>query len=219
MEPETIVQMSCARIPTDMGEFKLCLYRSELDGKEHLAMIMGDVSDGEDVLVRVHSECFTGDVMGSRRCDCGAQLRRSLDLVAGAGRGVILYLRQEGRGIGLLDKLRAYNLQDEGYDTVDANLMLGHEPDERDYRVAATILQDLSIRSIRLLTNNPNKVEQLSAYGIKILARVPLEIPANADNESYLRTKSTRLHHHLSLGLPGEPGRPADSNRSNGRSA
>ncbi|MGA9531933.1 MAG: GTP cyclohydrolase II [Anaerolineales bacterium] len=218
MELETVVQMSCARIPTDYGEFRLCLYRSEKDKKEHLAMIMGDVSDGEDVLVRVHSECFTGDVMGSRRCDCGAQLQRSLDLVAEAGRGVVLYLRQEGRGIGLLDKLRAYNLQDEGYDTVDANLLLGHEPDERDYRVAVSILHDLSIHSIRLLTNNPNKVQQMTDYGIEIIARVPLEIPANADNESYLRTKSTRLHHHLSLDIPGDGSGQSDTNRSNGRS-
>ncbi len=171
------------------------------------------------MLVRVHSECFTGDVLGSQRCDCGQQLTASIHRIASSGRGIILYLRQEGRGIGLLDKLRAYNLQDRGFDTVDANLLLGHEPDGRDYRVAAAILKDLDVLSIRLLTNNPNKIEQLKGYGTHVTARVPLEVPANSENETYLRTKSLRLHHLLSIDPEVDGANIQSSERTNGRRA
>ena len=194
-----INKMACARIPTDMGEFQLCLYRSDHDQKEHLALILGEVRGGEHVLVRVHSECFTGEVLGSRRCDCGEQLQHAMHSLAQAGAGVLVYLRQEGRGIGLLDKLHAYNLQDQGFDTVEANLALGHQPDERDYTVAAGILKDLGIRSIRLLTNNPDKISRLVELGVVITGRVPLESTVNADNAHYLFTKAIRMNHLLNL--------------------
>jgi GTP cyclohydrolase II len=200
----TISKTTCARVPTDKGEFQLCIYTSSQDDKEHLALVMGDVTDRPNVLVRLHSECFTGDVLGSLRCDCGQQLQRAMQLVAQEGQGVIIYLRQEGRGIGLSDKLRAYNLQDSGYDTVDANLMLGHQPDERDYTVAALILEDLGVRSVRLLTNNPLKIESLKALGIAVTSRVPLEPHITAENAHYLVTKAQRMNHLLDLGsLPG----------------
>jgi GTP cyclohydrolase II len=191
--------MACARIPTDLGEYQLCLYVTNQDDKEHLAVVIGDVQDQSDVLVRVHSECFTGDVLGSRRCDCGEQLQRSMEMVAAAGAGVVIYLRQEGRGIGLLDKLRAYNLQDQGYDTVDANLALGHQADERDYTVAAHILDDLGVRSIRLLTNNPGKILSLRKLGVPVMERVPLQSTVNADNAQYLFTKALRMNHLLDM--------------------
>lgn len=200
MEELTIERMACARIPTTNGEYQLCLYTNNRDDKEHLALVMGDVQGGSDVLVRVHSECFTGDVLGSRRCDCGEQLQRSMHLISEAGEGVLVYLRQEGRGIGLMNKLRAYNLQDQGYDTVDANLALGHQVDERDYGVAALILEDLGVRSIRLMTNNPGKIMRLEELGVKVTERVPLESTVNADNANYLFTKALRMHHMLNLG-------------------
>jgi GTP cyclohydrolase II len=200
----TISKTTCARVPTDKGEFQLCIYTSSQDAKEHLALVMGDVTDGLDVLVRLHSECFTGDVLGSLRCDCGQQLQQAMRLVAEEGQGVIIYLRQEGRGIGLSDKLRAYNLQDSGYDTVDANLMLGHQPDERDYTIAALILMDLGVRSVRLLTNNPLKIEGLRELGIAVTSRVPLEPEITAENALYLATKVQRMNHLLDLDpLPG----------------
>src|SRR5215468_2401528 len=174
MDEVTVTQMASARIPTLVGESHLCLYASNLDDKEHLALLIGKVADQHDVLVRVHSECFTGDVLGSLRCDCGEQLDRALKLIAQEGSGILIYLRQEGRGIGLLDKLRAYNLQDQGYDTVDANLLLGHGADERDYTTAAFILKDLDVPSVRLLTNNPMKIESLQTSGIPVTTRVPL---------------------------------------------
>lgn len=190
----------CARIPTPYGEFQLCIYQESEKGKEHLALVMGDVTDSDDVLVRVHSECFTGDVLGSMRCDCGEQLQRAMAMIAEAGRGAILYLRQEGRGIGLEEKLRAYNLQDEGYDTVDANLALGHQADQRDYSYAARILKNLGIESIALITNNPNKIEALTALGIDVRRRVPLAASINPENARYLQTKALRMQHLLDLG-------------------
>ena len=193
----TVEQMACARIPTDVGEFTLCLYHNNLDGKEHLALLYGDIAAGPPPLVRVHSECFTGDVLGSRRCDCGPQLAASMRLIAAEGRGALLYLRQEGRGIGLLEKMRAYNLQDIGYDTVEANLMLGHQPDLRDYRVAAEMLRDLGITALRLLTNNPDKIAGLERCGLAVVERVPLEMAVHAENAHYLDTKVRRMQHLL----------------------
>ena len=192
--------MASARIPTAEGEFQLCLYRNSRDDKEHLALVMGDVTGKVDVLVRVHSECFTGDVLRSRRCDCGEQLHRAMLRIAEAGAGMVIYLRQEGRGIGLLNKLRAYNLQDQGYDTVDANLILGHQADERDYTVAALILQDWGVQSVSLMTNNPAKIESLRKLGMSVTERVPLQTDVTPDNASYLRTKVERMNHLLMLG-------------------
>ena len=199
MDSLSVERMACARIPTDLGEFQLCLYTNNKDSKEHLALVLGDVNGQQDVLVRVHSECFTGDVLGSRRCDCGEQLQRSLQLIAEAGAGILIYLRQEGRGIGLLDKLLAYNLQDKGYDTVDANLALGHQADERDYTLAALILADMGVGSIRLLTNNPIKLMRLEELGIALSERVPIEATVNAENAHYMFTKAYRMNHLLDL--------------------
>ena len=199
MDELIVSNMARARIPTALGEYQLYLYVTNQDEKEHLAIVMGDVQDQGDVLVRVHSECFTGDVLGSRRCDCGEQLQRSMQMIAENGVGVLIYLRQEGRGIGLLDKLRAYNLQDQGYDTVDANLALGHQADERDYTVAARILDDLGVRSIRLLTNNPVKIKRLGELGVPVSERVPLQSTVNEDNAQYLFTKALRMDHLLDL--------------------
>ncbi|PSQ96038.1 MAG: GTP cyclohydrolase II [Bacteroidetes bacterium SW_9_63_38] len=196
----SVRRLTGTRIPTADGEFTLTLYENSEDDKDHLALVCGDVEGKDDVLVRAHSECFTGDVLGSLRCDCGEQLDTSIRRVAEEGQGVILYLRQEGRGIGLKSKLKAYNLQDEGYDTVEANRMLGHGADERDYAVAARILEDLSVSSVRLLTNNPGKIEDLTEYGIEITKRAPLEPHVNRHNEDYLRTKANRMRHALDLG-------------------
>jgi GTP cyclohydrolase II len=197
MEKIKVGRRACARIPTAEGEFQLCLYENDRDAKEHLALIMGNVEGKENVLVRLHSECFTGDVLGSQRCDCGEQLHRSLQFIAANGEGILLYLRQEGRGIGLLDKLRAYNLQDDGYDTVEANLILGHQADERDYGVAASILCDLSIHSVRLLTNNPEKISELTRLGIQVTERISLDPTINPENARYLLTKFQRMNHLL----------------------
>lgn len=199
MSIAAVTRMTSTRIPTEYGDFQLCYYTNTLDNKEHLAFVMGDIAQADSVLARVHSECFTGDVLGSRRCDCGEQLDRAMAMIAAAGAGVILYLRQEGRGIGLLDKLRAYNLQDQGYDTVDANLMLGHEADERDYSLAALILEDLGVQSIQLITNNPAKISALEAKGITVAERVSLAVPANTDNAGYLLTKVQRMDHLLPI--------------------
>jgi 3,4-dihydroxy 2-butanone 4-phosphate synthase/GTP cyclohydrolase II len=196
----TVTKKTSARVPTAEGEFQLSLYTSNLDDKEHLVMLLGEVSARPDVLVRVHSECFTGDVLGSLRCDCGAQLHQSMHMIAEEGCGILIYLRQEGRGIGMLDKLRAYNFQDMGYDTVDANLMVGHKADEREYTAAALILKDLGVLSVRMLTNNPMKIESLQALGIPISARVPLSPHITAENAAYLRTKVQRMRHLLHLG-------------------
>jgi 3,4-dihydroxy 2-butanone 4-phosphate synthase/GTP cyclohydrolase II len=190
------------RLPLDLGVFRAVGYRSRLDGIEHVAMVCGDIGDGEDILVRVHSECLTGDVFGSRRCDCGPQLHAALARVQQEGRGIVLYMRgHEGRGIGLLHKLQAYALQDTGSDTVDANLELGLPADARDYGTGAQILSDLGVKSMRLLTNNPAKRAGLDGYGLSIAGRVPLEITPNADNLEYLRTKRDRMGHDLPLDM------------------
>jgi 3,4-dihydroxy 2-butanone 4-phosphate synthase/GTP cyclohydrolase II len=190
-------RITCARLPTPAGEFQICLYHDGAADQDHLALTMGQVGGAEALLVRLHSECFTGDVLHSLRCDCGEQLRRALDLISAEGAGAILYLRQEGRGIGLRDKLRAYNLQDDGLDTVDANLALGHQADERDYGAAARILEHLGVRSVRLLTNNPHKIDSLRALGVAVVGRIPLQIDATRENEAYLETKRTRMQHWL----------------------
>jgi len=199
MESLQTERKACSRIPTELGEYQLCLYTNNQDDKEHLALVMGDIHQKSQVLVRIHSECFTGDVLGSRRCDCGEQLQLAMQMIAEAGAGVIVYLRQEGRGIGLLDKLRAYNLQDQGYDTVDANLALGHQPDLRDYTIAARILEDLEVRSVRLMTNNPGKIMRLEELGIPVVERIPLESTIYADNAYYLFTKAQRMNHLLNM--------------------
>jgi len=205
-EPE-VELVTSARVPTPTGEFQLCLYQAAGDSLEHLALVMGTVRKEEGVLVRLHSECFTGDLLGSLRCDCGEQLRRSLELIADQGRGVLIYLRQEGRGIGLRDKLRAYNLQDEGLDTVDANLALGHQADERDYGSAAAILRQLEVGSIHLMTNNPHKIDSLRTLGVTVLSRIPLQTHATNENAAYLQTKRTRLNHWINLDSnPTPPG-------------
>jgi GTP cyclohydrolase II len=200
MNQLTIHRHVAARIPTRYGTFQLMLFTSDFDDKEQLAFVMGDIRNQENVLLRVHSECFTGDVLGSIRCDCGEQLDHALQMIARARRGVVLYLRQEGRGIGLLDKLRAYNLQDEGLDTVEANLKLGHQPDERDYTAAALMIRDLGIRSVDLITNNPKKINELRGLGIAVRERIPIEIPPRPENINYLHTKAKRMDHLLQLG-------------------
>ena len=207
-----VVRVAQARIPTAHGEFLAYGYDSLLDGIEHIAMVRGDVAtpegSGEDVLVRVHSECLTGDVFGSLRCDCGPQLDAALAAVAAEGRGVVLYMRgHEGRGIGLLHKLQAYQLQEAGADTVDANLALGLPADARDYGIGAQILVDLGVRSMRLLTNNPDKRAGLEGYGLTITGRVPLPVRASPENLRYLRTKRDRMGHDLpDLGESGADG-------------
>ena len=191
---ENLVQ---TRIPTKHGEFILHYFSNNLDDKEHLAFVKGDVNAKEAVLVRIHSECFTGDVLGSRRCDCGEQLDMALQMIHQAGCGVVIYLRQEGRGIGLLKKLQAYNLQDEGLDTVDANLHLGHLADEREYDIAALILKNLGVKSVNLLTNNPSKIDALTQLGIEVHQRVAVETNTHSDNLDYLKTKAEKMRHLL----------------------
>jgi 3,4-dihydroxy 2-butanone 4-phosphate synthase/GTP cyclohydrolase II len=190
-----------ARIPTDYGTFTAVGFKSLVDDRQHIALVMGDIGDGENVLTRVHSECLTGDVFGSLRCDCGDQLDTALARIGAEGRGVVLYIRgHEGRGIGLLHKLAAYRLQDEGLDTVDANVNLGLPVDARDYGIGAQILFDLGVRSMRLMTNNPTKRVGIEGYGLSIVGTVPLSVEPNEENESYLRTKAARLGHDIDLG-------------------
>jgi 3,4-dihydroxy 2-butanone 4-phosphate synthase/GTP cyclohydrolase II len=197
MDTISVVRRASSRVPIAGGVFQLYLYSDSRSDKEHIAMVRGNVAGVKDVLVRLHSECFTGDVLGSRRCDCGEQLEQALGMIASENSGVLIYLRQEGRGIGLANKLMAYNLQDIGYDTVDANLLLGFDADERDYTSAALILKDLGVRSIRLLTNNPAKIESLRELGIDVVCRLPLEARIYPENEHYLQTKARRMNHLL----------------------
>src|ERR1043166_764887 len=192
-----VERMEVVKMPTDYGDFDLYLYRSKLDGQHHLALVKGEVARKKNVLVRVHSECLTGDVFGSKRCDCGPQLQQAMRQVADAGRGVIVYMRQEGRGIGLAPKIKAYKLQEQGYDTVEANRKLGYPMDLREYGLGAQILCDLGLKTIRLLTNNPRKIVGLEGYGLEILEQVPIRIKANPHNVKYLRAKREKLGHLL----------------------
>lgn len=186
-----------AELPTRVGHFQIVAFYNNRDAKEHVAMVKGDIVGASDVPTRLHSECLTGDVMGSLRCDCRDQLLEGLKLISGMDRGILLYLRQEGRGIGLTNKVRAYALQDEGLDTVEANLALGFRDDERDYAVAAHMLKSLDVRSVRLITNNPNKMAQLTQYGVSVTGRIPHVIPPNEHNRFYLETKAKRSGHYI----------------------
>lgn len=192
-----IKRISDIKLPTEYGEFRAIAYSNDMDDNIHLAITRGDIKPDEAVLVRVHSECLTGDVFGSKRCDCGEQLHRAMEMVNKEGRGVILYMRQEGRGIGLANKLKAYELQDKGLDTVEANLKLGFKPDLRDYGIGAQILIDLGVREMRLMTNNPKKIVGLEGYGLKVVERVPIETSPHDKNIIYLKTKKRKLGHML----------------------
>jgi 3,4-dihydroxy 2-butanone 4-phosphate synthase/GTP cyclohydrolase II len=195
-----VVRIAETRMPIrDGGEFAAIAYRNEVNGDTHMALVKGEIRPEVPVLVRVHSECLTGDVFGSLRCDCGEQLRNALRIIEAAGGGVLLYMRQEGRGIGLENKIRAYNLQDKGFDTVEANERLGFKPDLRDYGVGAQILVDLGVRDIHLLTNNPKKIIGLEGYGLRVVERIPIEVTPNADNVKYLKTKKKKLGHILNV--------------------
>jgi 3,4-dihydroxy 2-butanone 4-phosphate synthase/GTP cyclohydrolase II len=196
-QEKLIEHVEVVQLPTEYGEFDLHLYRSKIDGQHHLALVCGDVAGKKNVLVRVHSECLTGDVFGSRRCDCGPQLQQAMRQVSEAGRGVIVYMRQEGRGIGLAPKIKAYKLQEQGYDTVEANQKLGFGMDLREYGLGAQILVDLGLKTIRLLTNNPRKVVGLEGYGLEIVEQVPIRVKPNPHNARYLVTKREKLGHLL----------------------
>ncbi len=192
-----VKRVVATKLPTDAGEFQMVLYETSVDSFQHIALVRGTVDDGHPVLVRVHSQCLTGDVFGSLRCDCGLQLKRAMQKIAEEGRGVLLYINQEGRGIGLSNKLKAYALQDQGLDTVEANLALGFGPDLRDYGIGAQILVDLGLKDLRLLTNNPRKIVGLEGYGLRVVDRVPIEVTPRPENAKYLETKREKLGHWL----------------------
>ncbi|MEZ4938186.1 MAG: bifunctional 3,4-dihydroxy-2-butanone-4-phosphate synthase/GTP cyclohydrolase II [Crocinitomicaceae bacterium] len=201
MKNESLVEKIVeVQMPTTHGNFRLAAFRQTTTGEEHLAIMKGEWKEGDPILVRVHSSCFTGDILDSLRCDCGPQLRTALDMIEKEGQGCVLYMNQEGRGIGLVNKLKAYKLQEEGYDTVEANLELGFKMDERDYGIGAQILRSLNITKLRLITNNPRKLTGLNGYGLEIVDNVPIEIECNVHNENYLKTKKEKLGHKLKIG-------------------
>jgi 3,4-dihydroxy 2-butanone 4-phosphate synthase/GTP cyclohydrolase II len=199
MHTESMVRkVASAKLPTDYGEFHIHAFENQLDKTTHVALVCGEVGDGKDIVVRVHSQCLTGDVLHSMRCDCGGQLDTAMQIIAGEGRGILLYLNQEGRGIGLANKIRAYELQDQGFDTVEANERLGFKADQREYGIGVQILRDLGVRSMRLLSNNPRKLVGVEGYGLTVSEWIPLEIPASDSTRRYLKTKKDKLGHKLS---------------------
>ena len=190
-----VIREAKAKLPTDYGDFDIYGYVNDITGENHIALLKGDIGDGENVLCRVHSECMTGDVFGSKRCDCGQQLHKAMELIQQEGRGVLLYMRQEGRGIGLINKLKTYVLQEQGCDTVEANIKLGFQPDLREYWIGAQILRDLGVKSLRLMTNNPNKVYGLDGFGLRVAERVPIEVEPQQYDRFYLQTKKDKMGH------------------------